>query len=103
MSSMCSAVRANRSLTSMPLWPYFLNLNGEGNAAPVLRSVVSVSGSGWPAYFCRAGLGSNVSTCDGPAVQKEMNDPLRFAREMKRARRIDAGHAGRRGDRTADD
>ena len=26
----------------MPLSPYFWNLNGEGNAAPVLRSVAQV-------------------------------------------------------------
>ena len=33
------ATCGNISLTSMPLWPYFWNLNGEGNAAPVFRSV----------------------------------------------------------------
>ena len=31
MSSMHSPTWANRSLTSMPLWPYFLNENGEAN------------------------------------------------------------------------
>ena len=71
MSSMCSAVLANSSLTSMPLSPYGWNLNGEGNAAPVFRSVRSVSGSGCPACFASAGLGSNVSTCDGPPLQKK--------------------------------
>ena len=71
MSSMCAAVRANSSLTSMPLWPYFLNLNGEGNAPPVLRSVAYDCGSGLPAYFSSIGLGSNVSTCDGPPLRKK--------------------------------
>ena len=56
----------------MPLWPYFLNLKGEGNAAPVLRSVAD---SRWaaacPAYFARIGLGSKVSTCDGPPFKKK--------------------------------
>jgi hypothetical protein len=67
MSSMLRAVCANSSLTSMPLSPYFWNVNGDGKAAPVLRSVRRFSrGSGLPAYFSRAGLGSNVSTCDGP-------------------------------------
>ena len=64
MSSMCWAVFANSSLTSIPLSPYLWNLNGEGKAAPVLRSVVRVWGSGFPAYFASAGLGSKVSTCD---------------------------------------
>ena len=55
----------------MPLWPYLRNLNGEGIAPPVGRSVARLPpGSGWPAYFSSAGLGSNVSTCDGPPFMK---------------------------------
>ena len=77
MSSTCSAVLANSSLTSIPLWPYFRNWNGEGNAAPVLRSVVRICGAGLPAYFSRAGLGSKVSTCDGPPLRKKWT--TRFA------------------------
>ena len=42
MSSIDSPTFAKSSLTSIPLLPYFLNLNGEGNAAPVLRSVESL-------------------------------------------------------------
>ena len=67
ISSIDSAVFANNSLTSIPLWPYFWNLNGDGNAAPVGRSVFKVSpGRFLPAYWASSGLGSNVSTCDGP-------------------------------------
>ena len=47
------------------------NLNGDGKAAPVLRSVRRVSGSVLPASFASAGLGSKVSTCDGPPFRKK--------------------------------
>src|SRR5579884_3593114 len=71
MSSMCWATCANSSLTSMPLSPYLRNLNGEGKAAPVLRSVRRFSrGNGLPAYFSSSGLGSKVSTCEGPPLAK---------------------------------
>src|SRR6185503_7745914 len=71
MSSMFSATCGKSSLTSMPLWPYFLNLNGDANAAPVLRSVRGFSiGSNLPAYFWSEGFGSKVSTCDGPPLAK---------------------------------
>src|SRR5579862_9196115 len=80
MSSMLSATCGNNSLTSMPLRPYFLNLKGEGNAAPVLRSVGRFSiGSNLPAYLSSDGLGSNVSTCDGPPLQKMWMTRLAFA------------------------
>ena len=71
MSSTCFAVRPKSSLISIPLWPYFSNLNGEGNAAPVLALGAQYSGNGCPAYFANAGLGSNVSTCDGPPFKKK--------------------------------
>src|ERR1700741_4510243 len=64
---MFSGACGKRSLTGMPQRPYFLNLNGDANAAPVLRSVGKFSiGSNLPAYLSSAGLGSNVSTCEGP-------------------------------------
>ena len=66
-SSTCSAVLAKISLTGMPLRPWRLNSNGEGRAPPVGRSVLKLpDGSLLPAYFLSNGLGSNVSTCDGP-------------------------------------
>src|SRR5262245_6101827 len=67
MSSMCSAVFAKISLTSMPDWPYFRNLYGDFIAAPVFRSVRRLPvGMGLPWYLSSIGLGSKVSTCDGP-------------------------------------
>src|SRR5262245_33069256 len=69
-SSTWAAVLAKISLTSMPLCPYFLNLNGDGRAAPVGRSVVRLPcGSFLPSYFFKSGLGSKVSICDGPPLR----------------------------------
>ncbi len=72
MSSACAAVLAKSSLISNPLLPYLENLKGDGKAAPVLRSVRRYSpGNGWPANLASAGLGSNVSTCEGPPFRKK--------------------------------
>src|SRR5688572_2059874 len=61
-----------RSEISRPDWPYFLKANGEGKAAPVLRSVLMYSmGSGLPAYFAREGLGSKESTWERPPLRKK--------------------------------
>src|SRR6185436_14787423 len=80
MLSACAAVLANSSLISSPLWPYLVNLNGDGKAAPVLRSVRRYSpGSGLPAYFASIGFGSNVSTCDGPPFRKMWMTRFAFA------------------------
>ena len=81
MSSMCWAVRAKISLTSIPLWPYFWNRNGDGRAVPVFRSVVRFPcGSIFPSYFFRSGLGSNVSTSyghrDRPRRREQRSDGL---------------------------
>ena len=55
------------SLTSIPDWPYLLKLKGDFISVPVRRSVlISAAGGFWPLYLVSAGLGSNVSTCDGP-------------------------------------
>src|SRR5688500_16603312 len=70
-SSADSATLGKRSEIGMPALPCFLNLKGDGMAAPVFRSVARYSiGSCLPAYFCRAGFGSNVSTCEGPPLAK---------------------------------
>src|SRR5215212_6311586 len=62
-SSACCATLEKISLTSNPHCPYFWNLNGDGYAAPVLRSVRGLGiGKSLPAYSCSLGLGSNVST-----------------------------------------
>src|SRR6185436_7652913 len=65
-----SAVYGKSSLTSNPLWPYFLNEKGDGNAVPVLRSVRKLIGIGLPAHFFSNGLGSKLSSWEGPPFMK---------------------------------
>ena len=84
MSSMCWAVWANSSLTSMPLWPYFWNLNGEGNAAPVLRSVRQVRHRQLLAgVFCKRRLGIERIDVARPAVHEQVDDALGLGRKMR--------------------
>ena len=84
MSSMCLAVCAKSSLTSRPHWPYFWNLNGEGNAAPVRRSVRRFAvGSGLPAYFVERRLGVERIDLARPAVGEDVDDALRLRREVR--------------------
>ena len=92
ISSACRAVRENNSLISKPDSPCRSNLNGDGSAAPVLRSVASVLGTGLPAYRASAGLGSNVSTCEGPPLRKKWI--TRLARAGKCGVRGRSGPAG---------
>src|ERR1700751_4757633 len=67
ISSIDEATFGKSSLASMPLWPNFENLKGEGKAAPVRRSVGRFGvGKGLPAYRASIGLGSKVSTWEGP-------------------------------------
>ncbi len=94
-SSICSPTCENSSLTSMPLAPYFWNLNGEGNAAPVLRSVIRLPvGSSLPAYFASAGLGSKVSTCEGPPLANKWITRLARGRKCGSPRRCSSRTAG---------
>ena len=68
----------------MPLWPHFLNLNGDGKAAPVLRSVLMYSpGNGWPAYFAEQRFRVEGIDVRRPAVEKKMNDPFGFAGKLR--------------------
>src|ERR1700693_1868546 len=70
-SSITEAICGHNSLTSTPPRPYFLNWNGDGSKPPVSRSVrkpLTAAGR-WPAYFARAGFGSNISNCEGPPVR----------------------------------
>src|ERR1044071_8174056 len=67
------------SLTSIPLWPYFLNSNDEGNAAPVRRSVFRVMGMGFTANFARDGLASKVSTWEQPPFINKWSTRFAFA------------------------
>ena len=79
MSSIISAVCANSSLTSIPLWPYFWNLNGERIAAPVLRSVGRLRRHRLAVVRSSIGLGSKVSTCDGPPFMNRWTTRLALA------------------------
>jgi hypothetical protein len=59
------------SLISRPLWPCLAKPKGDGSGEPVFRSVVKLTGAAWSAYLASAGLGSKVSTCDGPPFKKK--------------------------------
>ncbi len=53
----------------MPLWPQGRAVNGEANSLASRRRtffLVNESGSGCPCRLVSSGLGSNVSTCEGP-------------------------------------
>ena len=70
MSSMFSATCGKSSLTSMPLWPYFWNLKGEESRAGFALGAQIFHGQRFAGVFLSAGLGSNVSTCEGPPLAK---------------------------------
>ena len=87
MSSMCFAVCSKISLTSMPDLPYFLNLNGDGNAAPVCRSVLRLVGRQRLAGVLRQErLGVERVDLGRAAVGEQVDDPLRLGREVRLAR-----------------
>src|SRR6516164_2005705 len=67
-SSTHEATVGNSSLTSIPAFPCFLNLNGDGRLLTVrVRTSLGCSnGNGLPTKSASFGLGSNRSTCDGP-------------------------------------
>ena len=64
----CRATCGNRSLTGMPLSPYWRNFQGLLSTLPTLLNWVGwvFTLIGWPCSRSSRGLGSNVSTCDGP-------------------------------------
>src|SRR5713226_8714260 len=68
----------------MPLLPCAANLNGEGISLPALLRpaiLAMTSEIGLPACWASIGLGSKVSTCDGPPF---MNRKItRLARGVK--------------------
>src|SRR3954471_10316393 len=69
-SSACRAVWEKISLISRPLCPYFLNVNGDLRRLPVLRSVLTLPvGAALPLNLSSSGLGSKVSTCEGPPLR----------------------------------
>ena len=70
----------------MPLWPYFLKLNGLGISGPgepwrTITSPFTLSSIGWPAYFASAGFGSNVSIwLQPPPMNSEITAVARGAK-----------------------
>ena len=90
----------NRSLTSMPLWPYFLKAHGDFMSPPAFSSL-NVSersnGTAFPLSRLRRGFGSKVSTCEGPPC---MNRKItRLARGAKCVCFGASGPLGRDADR----
>ena len=63
-------------------------------AAPVLRSVGRLVGTGLPLWRSSIGLGSNVSTCDGPPFMNRWT--TRLARASQRRRLGQAAGSARR-------
>ncbi len=79
----------NRSLTGMPLWPYWRNFQGLFSTLPTLSNCVgwTLAWIGWPFSRSSRGLGSNVSTCDTPAVHEQKDHVLGPGRKVRRLRR----------------
>ena len=105
MSSTHSPTCGNSSLTSMPLWPYFLNVNGDVISAPVLRSVATVPpGSGWPSYLSSIGFGVEGVDLRQAAVHEQEDDALGPRRmiELARRRRCRRAHGAGARQRLAD-
>ena len=85
-SSMQPATWGNSSLTSMPLWPCLPNLNGDGSRlpGPGAHQLRLLERQRLAAFWARRGLGSNVSTCDGPPDMKRKITRLARAGNMRR-------------------
>ncbi len=69
-SSMQRPISGNSSLTSMPERPCLWKAKGEPMSLRPLRTRSPTFGGSWPWRWVRAGLGSKVSTCDGPPFMK---------------------------------
>src|SRR3954462_5656298 len=84
-SSAHSRIFGNRSLMGRPLWPAFLNFQGDYIKPPVLPAAkVSgcLMGSGLPSLASRYGFGSNVSMEEGPPCMKRKITRLARAGNM---------------------
>ena len=67
----------------MPLWPYFWNLNGDGKAAPVLRSVRRFARRQRLAGVLRQRrLGVEGIDVRRAAVHEQVDDALGLGREV---------------------
>ena len=75
MSSMCSAVLREQLADLDPALAVLPELERRGERrAGLPLGAAGCAGIGLPAYFASAGLGSNVSTCDGPPFMKKWID-----------------------------
>ena len=90
-SSTHSPTCGKMSLTSMPLWPYFLKLNGDGKAAPVRRSVLRRDRHGFTGEPGQRGLRIEGVDVRRAAVHEQMQNALRLGgeRRLLRSERID--------------
>src|SRR5262249_31632456 len=72
ISSTHWATWGKRELTGIPLCPCCLNSHGELRTLPTLSNWVgwTLALMGWPCSFSRRGLGSKVSTWEGPPSMK---------------------------------
>ena len=88
MSSIDSAVWRKRSLTSMPLWPYLLELErrGERGAGLALGRQRCRRAAAWPAYFVEHRLGVERIDVRRAAVHEDVDDALGFGGEVGRVR-----------------
>ncbi len=88
MSSAHSPTWGKSSLTSIPLWPYFLKVKGERISAPVFRSVATMPpGSGWPWILVQRRLRVEAIHLRQSAIHEQENDSLRFRLEIEFAGR----------------
>ena len=79
----------------MPLWPYLRNLNGEGNAAPVGRSVGKTSaGKHLAGVFFERGFGVERIDVRRAAVHEQMNDSFGLRGERGALGQAGVGRAG---------
>src|ERR1043165_2676431 len=80
-SSAHPATCRHQSEIHRPPWPHCFHSRLSGKIGElyspiaVMRPLVKLGGSGWPAFFFNASLGSNVSRCDGPP---SMNRKMTF-------------------------
>ena len=85
----------NISLTSMPLWPYFLNLNGDRIRLPVLRSCSrNLAGQRLAVVLLQHRLGVEGVHLRRAAVHEQENDVLGLGLEIGNAGAWDALDAG---------
>ena len=107
MSSAHSPTCGNSSLTSMPHWPYFLNVNGDRISAPVFRSVGDrAAGQRLAVILVEHRLRIEAVDLRQPAVHEEEDHAL-GARGVIELARVEpascAERTGRPGDRFADE